>query len=96
MRIPKFKNEKEEADWLYAHRKEIEAAFHKESQTKTLTVQQIIEQERTKAISLRLAIGDIERAKQQAKAQGIGYQTFIRMLIHDSLKRKPRAKVARA
>ena len=24
MKIPKFKNESEEADWLYAHRKQIE------------------------------------------------------------------------
>jgi hypothetical protein len=45
MKIPKFKNEKEEADWLYAHRKEIEAAFRKKNQTETLSVQQIIERE---------------------------------------------------
>jgi predicted DNA binding CopG/RHH family protein len=86
MRIPKFKSEKEEADWLYAHRKEIEAAFRKEKKTKTLTVQEIIERERTKPISIRLAVGDIERAKQRARAQGIGYQTLIRMLVHESLR----------
>ena len=86
MRIPKFKSEKEEADWLYAHRKEIEAEFRKEKKTKTLTVQQIIERERTKPISIRLAVGDIERAKQRARAQGIGYQTLIRMLVHESLR----------
>jgi predicted DNA binding CopG/RHH family protein len=86
MRIPKFKSEKEEADWLYAHRKEIEAEFRKEKKTKTLTVQEIIERERTKPISIRLAVGDIERAKQRARAQGIGYQTLIRMLVHESLR----------
>jgi predicted DNA binding CopG/RHH family protein len=86
MRIPKFKSEKEEADWLYAHRKEIEAEFRKEKKTKTLTVQQIIERERTKPISIRLAVGDIERAKQRARAQGIGYQTLLRMLVHESLR----------
>ena len=85
MRIPKFKSEKEEADWLYAHRKEIEAEFRKEKKTKTLTVQEIIERERTKPISIRLAVGDIERAKRRARAQGIGYQTLIRMLLHESL-----------
>ena len=86
MRIPKFKSEKEEADWLYAHRKEIEAEFRKEKKTKTLTVQEIIERERTKPISIRLAVGDIERAKQRARAQGIGYQTLLRMLVHESLR----------
>ena len=86
MRIPKFKSEKEEADWLYAHRKEIEAEFRKEKKTKTLTVQEIIERERTKPISIRLAVGDIERAKRRARAQGIGYQTLLRMLIHEWLR----------
>ena len=86
MRIPKFKSEKEKADWLYAHRKEIEGKFRKEKKTKTLTVQEVIEQERTKPISIRLAVGDIERAKQRARAQGIGYQTLIRMLVHESLR----------
>ena len=87
MRMPKFKNEKEEADWLYAHRKELERDFFKEKKSRTPTIEQIIERERTKAICIRLAVGDIERAKEQAKARGIGYQTLIRMLIHDSLRR---------
>ena len=85
MRIPKFRSEKQEADWLYAHRREIEAAMAKEKPVKSPTVRQIIEREQTKAISLRLAVGDIERAKAEAKAKGIGYQTLIRMLVHDGL-----------
>lgn len=85
MKIPKFKSEKQEADWLYAHRREIEAAMAKEKPVKTPTVKQIIERERTKPISLRLAVADIARAKAQAKAKGIGYQTLIRMLVHDGL-----------
>src|SRR6516162_8826242 len=87
MRMPKFKSEKQEADWLYSHRKEIERDFAKEKKGKSLTVGQIIEREQTKAVSIRLAVGDIERAKEQAKAKGIGYQTLIRMLLHDSLRK---------
>jgi len=87
MRIPKFKSEKEEADWLYAHRKEIERELAREKKGQPLTVAEIIERATTKAISIRLAVGDIERAKAQAKAKGIGYQTWIRMLIHDSLRK---------
>jgi predicted DNA binding CopG/RHH family protein len=85
VRIPKFKTEKQEADWLHAHRREIEAEMSKEKRLKTPPLAQIVERERTKPISIRLAVGDIERAKQQAKAKGIGYQTLIRMLVHDGL-----------
>jgi predicted DNA binding CopG/RHH family protein len=83
--MPKFKTEKQEADWLYAHRRKIEADMRKEKRTKTPTVAQIVERERTKPISIRLAVGDIDRAKEQARAKGIGYQTLIRMLVHDAL-----------
>jgi hypothetical protein len=41
VRIPKFKTEKQEVDWLYAHRREIEAGMRKEKRTKTPTVAQI-------------------------------------------------------
>jgi predicted DNA binding CopG/RHH family protein len=85
MRIPKFKTEKQEADWLYAHRRGIESEMRKEKRSKTLTVAQIVEREQTKPISIRLSVADIERAKEQAKTKGIGYQTLIRMLIRDGL-----------
>lgn len=86
MTIPKFRTEAEEADWLYAHRKEIERDLAREKRTRSPTVAEIIEKEQTKAISIRLAVGDIERAKRQAKAKGIGYQTLLRMMIHESLR----------
>jgi predicted DNA binding CopG/RHH family protein len=89
MKIPVFKNEDEEADWLYAHRKQIERELRTlEKSGKGLTVQEILaEQSKTQAISLRLPVADIERAKQRATAKGIGYQTLIRMLLHEALHR---------
>jgi predicted DNA binding CopG/RHH family protein len=89
MKIPKFKTEREEADWLYAHRKAIEREIAREIQetgAKPLTVAEIVAREQTKAINIRLAVGDIEQAKVKAKARGIGYQTLLRMMIHDSLR----------
>ena len=44
------------------------------------------EKNATQAISIRLPVADIERAKVQAKAKGIGYQTLLRMLVHDVLR----------
>jgi hypothetical protein len=88
MRIPKFKSEKAEADWLYANRVRIEAAMAREKRTKGPSPAQIVAREaESKMISIRLAAGDIERAKELAASKGIGYQTLIRMLIHESLDR---------
>jgi hypothetical protein len=52
MKMPKFKSEREEADWLYAHRREIEAELSNtpaKVKGKTPTIAEIIAKEtRTK------------------------------------------------
>jgi predicted DNA binding CopG/RHH family protein len=37
---------------------------------------------------MRLPVQDIERARQLAGKRGVGYQTLIKSLLHDSLKRE--------
>jgi len=44
----------------------------------------------TKSVTIRLAVGDITRVKKLAETKGIGYQTLIRMLLHESLWRDSR------
>ena len=91
MKIPKFKNESEEANWLYAHRKEIEAFKGKPIQDKKgklmtpagIAAAYIAKQ--TCSVSLRLATTDIELAKTQAGKKGLGYQTYLKSLIHQAL-----------
>ena len=78
-----FKSEAEEADYWYAHRREVEADLRKAKNT--LTPAEIVAREQTRPVNIRMAVGDIERAKQLAIAKGIGYQTLIRMLLHESL-----------
>src|SRR5215831_16560284 len=41
----------------------------------------------TRAISIRLPIGDLERAKEIAARTGVGYQTVLKEAIRDGLKR---------
>jgi predicted DNA binding CopG/RHH family protein len=41
----------------------------------------------TRAISLRVPIADLERAKQIAHETGIGYQTILKRAIHDGLRK---------
>lgn len=93
LKMPKFKNESEEADWWYANRKEVERVLRNAKPVtdingKSMTPAAIAREhaaKQTQAISIRLSVTDIERAKEHARAKGIGYQTLIRMLLHDSL-----------
>jgi len=93
LKMPKFKNESEEADWWYANRKAVERELRNakpvtDANGKPMTVAAIVKEhaaKQTQAISLRLPVADIERAKKQASARGIGYQTLIRMILHESL-----------
>jgi predicted DNA binding CopG/RHH family protein len=83
---PKFKNEKEEADYWYRNRRQVEADLRQVRKSgASLTVAEIAAREQTRPVSIRLAVRDIERARQLATAKGIGYQTLLRMLIHTSL-----------
>ncbi len=41
----------------------------------------------SRQVTIRLANNEIERAKQQAKAKGLPYQTYIKMLLHEGLTR---------
>lgn len=39
----------------------------------------------SRPVTIRLDVNDIERAEQQAKAKGLKYQTYIKMLLHEAL-----------
>ena len=96
LKMPKFKSESEEADWWYANRKKVErelrnakpvtGANGKPMTPAEIAAAHVATQKQTQAISIRLSVADIELAKQQAEARGIGYQTLIRMLLHASLR----------
>jgi predicted DNA binding CopG/RHH family protein len=93
LKMPKFKSESEEADWWYANRKEVERELRNaqpvtDASGKPMSPVEIAKgyaAKQTQAISLRLPAADIELAKKQASARGIGYQTLIRMILHESL-----------
>lgn len=88
LKMPKFKSEAEEADWWYANRKQVERELRAlEKSGKGKNSMQALEEHRdqTQAISIRLSVADLELAKKQAAAKGIGYQTLMRMLLHEAL-----------
>jgi hypothetical protein len=94
--MPKFKSAGEEADW-WASR--AGRAFVKqkaaEAQSKGTTVRGSslvgkLNQKSTIQIALRLPEADIAQARKLADRKGLGYQTLLKMLVHEGLRREAR------
>ena len=46
----------------------------------------------SRQITIRLGNDELELARRQAKAKGLKYQTYIKMLLHEALARNPAAR----
>lgn len=91
--IPKFGSESEEAAWWEKHRAAVEADLRAAMRGgKTLSIQEVMDQSRRKKellpVTIRLASEDIATARQLAEDNGIGYQTYIKLLLHDALRKE--------
>ncbi|MFN0102660.1 MAG: CopG family antitoxin [Bryobacteraceae bacterium] len=81
--IPKFRTEAEEADWWDAHPEvatEIMSRAIKSSKAKRPVL--------LKTVTMRLPVPDIKAAQDLALEKGLPYQTYIKMLLHEALKRE--------
>lgn len=47
---------------------------------------------RSQKVMLRIPTDDLDRARQQAAYKGIGYQTYIKMLLHQALEQQSKAR----
>jgi predicted DNA binding CopG/RHH family protein len=88
--VPIFKNDSEEAAWWEEHRAAVEADLRAAlREKKTLSLQHVLTQARQKKellpVTIRLPQDDIETARRLANDQGIGYQTYIKLLLHKAL-----------
>jgi predicted DNA binding CopG/RHH family protein len=87
--VPKFSSEAEDAKWHQRHRRSLESALERRIQEdSTLTMQQAHVRAKTRPVTLRLASADIDTARGIAAEKGIGYQTYIKMLLRDALRRE--------
>jgi predicted DNA binding CopG/RHH family protein len=89
---PTFANHDEEATW-WASRQGRDFLKQKsaELQIKTAKGSRLVRQlNRTASvqIALRLPGPDIEKARELATRKGIGYQTLLKMLVHEGLRRE--------
>jgi len=90
--VPKFKTEAEEAKWWYDNRNMVEKEFMTAMKNGTVghgIAQRLSQQAReSKNITIRMPIADIDRARDLAGKKGIGYQTYMKMLLHEALNRE--------
>jgi len=85
--IPRFSSEAEEAAWWDANRSEIEAEIRQRvKQKRPLTLGSLLEGEKpSRPITLRIATKDLDMARRLAARKGLGYQTYIKMLLREAL-----------
>jgi predicted DNA binding CopG/RHH family protein len=85
LKTPDFQSEKEEAEWYDTHEDEILTQFKEAAKDGTLSRGTLARRGQTAATSIRLNTADIEMAKALAEKRGIGYQTYLKMIIHQHL-----------
>ena len=94
LRLPKFKNEAEEADWWDAHPEVItrafERAYGKKVLARVLGESATPKRPPTKTVTIRLPVEDVARARRLAARKGLGYQTLVKTLLHEALQREER------
>jgi predicted DNA binding CopG/RHH family protein len=93
-RTPKFKNEDEEAKWWASPqgrsflKRQSAAPPSKNRQGSSLVSS--LNRARSVQIALRLPEPDLAKAREIAGRKGIGYQTLLKMLVHEGLRRESR------
>jgi len=87
IRVPKFKTEDEEATW-WASAPGREFLKHQKQKGSTLVAG--LSRTSSVQIVLRLPAADVAKAREIAGRKGIGYQTLLKMLVHEGLRREAR------
>lgn len=94
--IPKFKNEAEEADWWGSRegrefvKQNAAAAAKVGAAAKGSRLVGQLNRTASVQIALRLPEPDVAKARELATRKGIGYQTLLKMLVHEGLRREAR------
>ena len=89
--VPKFKSERQEAQWWDAHPEVVTALFLKAKKEGRLERLPRI-RGATKSVTIRMPITDLETAREIADKRGLPYQTFIKGLLHQALERESKTR----
>jgi predicted DNA binding CopG/RHH family protein len=94
--VPRFTNQDQEAKWWASPEgREFVKQHSAENGTRKLKGSPLVEK-LSKAssvqIALRLPEPDLAKAREIADRKGMGYQTLLKMLVHEGLRREARRK----
>lgn len=88
--LPQFSSEIEEADWwASAKGRDFLKSQPKTSSTGSKLVAKL-SKAKSVQIALRLPSPDLAKARELAERKGIGYQTLLKMIVHEGLVRVER------
>jgi len=98
LKIPKFASEAEEAKWWYDNREIVSAEFQKaakEGRLRRSGVARLLAErgiplpqpQALPSTTIRLDPDDIAKARVQAAERGLRYQTYLKMIIHEALRK---------
>ena len=92
-KVPKFESEAEEARWWDEHQSMVSASLREAMRDGSAQhgVARRLAGE-SKNITIRMPLRDIERARLLAEKKGLGYQTYMKMLLHEALEREEERK----
>ena len=93
---PVFRSENEEADWwasregreFVRQKSALPAKAEKKGKGSALVTK--LQKAASVQIALRLPANDLTKARDIAMRKGIGYQTLLKMLVHEGLQREAR------
>ena len=89
-RPPKFATEEEEASWWSGEEGrqflQAESSRPREKTTGSKLVAKLAKANSVQ-IALRLPAPDLAKAREIAERKGIGYQTLLKMIVHEGLQR---------
>jgi predicted DNA binding CopG/RHH family protein len=91
--FPKFKTESQEADW-WASREGREFVKERSAETRRsgakLPGSRLVAalKKSSVQIAIRIPEHDLDQARKIATRKGIGYQTLLKMLVHEGLERE--------
>jgi hypothetical protein len=94
--MPRFKSESDEADWWASPsgrayvRKKSAAAQSEGSKARGSSLIAGMNRKSSVQIAVRLPQSDLAQARQLAERKGLGYQTLLKMLVHEGLAREAR------
>lgn len=98
LKVPQFATEAEEAKWWYDNRELVSEEFQRaarEGRLKRGGIRRLFaergipfpEPQPTPTTTIRLDPDDIAKARVQAAERGLRYQTYLKMIIHEALRK---------